>query len=150
LSVIEFVESRAYSIQLVDAYSEAANQKLRERLARDPAAGTPVPGTCGIRLLRHDLPGISSADGAWVYYFNPEGSRSIYLLLCLLQEPIFRSDPEKEKKFATLTAVLDGHRPSPGQWREADNGDQLIEALRDVVSHVVGKNRLRSYRWQPS
>ena len=144
--MFEFVESRAYSIKLVEAYSEAANQKLRQHLVKNPREGTPLPGTCGIRVLRHELPGISGLDGAWIYYFHPEGSRRFYLLLCLLEEHLLAMDPEKEKKFLTLTSALDGHLPSPRQWRELENGDALIEAMGDAVTHVVGQNKLRTYQ----
>lgn len=75
------VETKPFTAQAADLLTDEEKAELIDALASDPAAGTLIPGTGGVRKLRIPLLGRGKRGGARVVYFFHDEDLPVYALL---------------------------------------------------------------------
>ena len=77
--MIEFVETRIFTQQIVQLLTDAAYQELQAVLAENPKAGEVIPGTGGLRKLRWRAACQGKRGGLRVIYYCWSAER-LYML----------------------------------------------------------------------
>jgi hypothetical protein len=77
---ITVVEVEPFPSRAAAIWSDDERREIVDFIARNPHAGSIIPGTGGVRKLRWSRPGIGKRGGARVVYYFYNHERPIYLL----------------------------------------------------------------------
>ena len=81
-------------------------EALIDFVARNPAAGTVIEGTGGIRKLRWQRPGMGKRGGARVIYYYHDDTMPVLLLLAYAKGVADDLTADQKRRMAALVAEL--------------------------------------------
>jgi hypothetical protein len=104
---LEFVALAAFDHQARGLLDEEDLRRVEQRLIRNPAAGSVVPGAGGVRKLRVPARGKGARGGARVIYYLRSARGRVYLVAAYSKNVKEDLTPGEKRYFRRLTAILD-------------------------------------------
>ncbi len=105
-----FIETPAFTRQVLALLDDATYAALQRRLSRAPDAGDLIEGTAGLRKIRVPAKGHGTRGGARVIYYHFVGAAQIAMLMIY---PKNRQDDLSAEQRKALRAVIEHWRQTP-------------------------------------
>ncbi|HMM60946.1 MAG TPA: hypothetical protein PKC25_12540 [Candidatus Rifleibacterium sp.] len=90
-----FIETSFFTKRLVETLPDEEYRQFQTALALDPELGDLIPGSCGIRKVRWNLPDTGKKGGIRVIYYWAVSRDQIYLLLLYKKTVKENIDPDQ-------------------------------------------------------